>query len=194
MQPVRHLILVMLALLGACTMRSAINTMTSEQDRAFAQEMVSRLRSADAAWLEQHFDPRLWEQSGKQVAGAPDLFPREPGTTELIGFHVSTNMAAGRTERTKEFSLVTHGGGRWTVTHFRTYSTGGPDKVVQWSVTPHDAPPPELTMIETWDAAVPWIWAALVTVLAGVVALIVWLVRRSRRNREALMGGAPGVR
>jgi hypothetical protein len=60
--------------------------------------------------------------------------------------------------------------------------------VVEWRVTPHSSPPTELTMIQTWDRMVPWIWAGVLIVLTGVVALIVWLVRRSRRRHDPLAG------
>lgn len=107
----------------------------------------------------------------------------------MIGFEISTNIAGGRTERSKEFTLVTQGGGRWTVTGFRTYSTGGPDRVVQWSVVPHDSIPPELAMIEAMDKALPWVWAGLAAILLGVGGLIFWLVRRSRRKHDPWSGG-----
>lgn len=184
----RALVLILCAMLAACTMRSAMNTLTSEEDRAFAQQMVERLRAGDSAWLERHFHPDLWAQSGKQVGEAPALYPDEPGTTEIVGFNVSTSTINGRTERSREFTLVTHGGGRWTTTWFRTQSTGGPDQVVEWRVSPSSSPPPELTMIEAWDRMVPWIWVGLAIVLVGMTALIVWLVRRSRRRNDPLTG------
>lgn len=193
MRPVRQLLLLVLLVASACSMRSAIDALTSPEDRAFAQEMVTRLRSGDQAWLEAHFDPQLWSQSAKQFGEVPSLYPAGEAETELIGFNINTNMSGGRTVRNREFTLVTHGGGRWTVTNFRTHSEGGPDRVVEWRVTPHEQPPPELTMIETWDAMVPWVWAGIVLVLAGVGALVFWLVRRSRRRHDPLTGqsGAP---
>ena len=181
----RPLCLLLIVLASACSLRSAIQTMTSPEDRAFAQAMVDNLRSGNAAWLEQHFAPELWQRSAKEMSDVPGRFPSERGTTEIINFSVSTNVANGRTERDKAFTLVTHGGGRWTVTAFRTYATGGPDRVVDWSVVAHSAPPPELAMMEAWDKALPWIWGGLLFVLAAIVALIVWLVRRSRRKRAA---------
>ena len=184
----RALIVILCALLAACTMRSAINALSSEEDRAFAQQMVERLRAGDAAWLEQRFHPDLWAQSAKQIAGVPGLYPTVPGTTEFVGFNISTNTVNGSTERIREFTLVTHGGGRWTTTSFRTESTGGPDLVMEWRVTPSSTAPPELTMIETWDRMVPWIWAGLAIVLIGFTVLIVWLVRRSRRKHDPLTG------
>ena len=187
MQPIRLALALVFLLAAACSMRSAIETLTSPEDRAFAQEMVTRLRSGDEAWLQRHFDPALWAESGKQLAQVPSLYPAEIEETEIVGAQTSTNMAGGRTERNKEFTLVSHGGGRWTTTTFRTYSNGGPDRVVQWRVTPHDQPPPELTMMETWDSMVPWVWTATLIALGALVALIVWLVRRSRR-RDPLMG------
>ncbi len=170
-------------LLGACTMRSAIDAMSSPEDRAFANQMVERLRSGDSEWLRGHFDEALWEESAKQLGQVPAMFPGQAGTTELVGFNVSTNMAGGATERSKEYTLVTEGEGRWTVTTFRTHSNGGPDRVVQWRVVPHNSQPPELAMIRGFDAAIPWVWGALAVIAAMAAALIVWLVRRSRRKR-----------
>ncbi|MGZ8286292.1 MAG: hypothetical protein ACXW27_07680 [Allosphingosinicella sp.] len=188
MRPVRQLLLLTFLLLGACSLRGTIDAVTPEADRAFAGEMVSRLRSGDRAWLQRHFEPGLWAQSGEQLSAAPPLFPTETGTTELVGFNISTNMSGGRTERMKEFTLVTHGGGRWTVTAFATYSTGGPDRVTQWSVVPHSTIPPELAMIEAMDRALPWVWAWLAIFLVGGGGLIVWLVRRSRRKHDPWVG------
>ena len=182
------LILVLALLVGACTMRSAINTMTSQEDRAFAQAMVDNLRRGNTAWLQQHFRPDLWESSAKQIADVPAMFPSEAGTTEIVNFSVSTNLTNGTTERNKEFALVTQAGGRWTVTRFRTFSSNGPEQVVQWSVVPSNSPPPELAVMETWDSIVPWIWAGLFIILAAVGGLVFWLVRRSRRKRDPLMG------
>jgi hypothetical protein len=187
----RILVLLLCLLAGACSLRGAIDAMTSPEDRAFAQEMVTRLRSGDEAWLQQRFQPELWERSAKQIGGVPALFPRETGTTELIGYSFSTRSEGGPTVRTKEFTLVTEGGGRWIVTTFRTHSAGGPDLVVQWSVVPHSAPPAELTMLEGVDRALPWIWGTLIAGVLAVAALIIWLVRRSRRRRAAQITGMP---
>lgn len=190
MGPVRQLfLLTLLLVLGACSLRGAIDAVTPEADHAFAREMVSRLRNGDRAWLQRHFAPELWAQGGEQLAAAPALFPKEPGTTQMIGFNISTNMSGGRTERSKEYTLVTHGGGRWTVTGFATYSTGGPDRVVQWSVVPHSTIPPELAVLEAWDRALPWVWAGMAVALLGMGSLIFWLVRRSRRKHDRWSGG-----
>jgi hypothetical protein len=186
----RHLILFALLLLGACSLRGAIDAAIPRADRAFALEMVSRLRSGDRAWLEKQFAPELWAESGAQLEAVPALFPKEAGTTEMVAFEISTNFANGRTERSKAFSLVTHGGGRWTMTGFKTYSTGGRDRVVQWSVVPYSEPPPELAMIEAMDRALPWVLALLTALALGGGALIYWLVRRSRRMHDPWSGRA----
>lgn len=193
MPTVRCLVLLVLLLVAACSMRGAIDAFTSEEDRAFAQQVVARLRSGDEAWLQQRFAPDLWMQSGKQLGAVPALYPAETGTTELVGFQINSNMAGGVTRRSKEFTLVTHGGGRWTVTRLRTFSSGGPDQLVQWSVVPHSQPPPELAMIEGWDAALPWVWTGLAATLLAFIGLVVWLVRRSRRRRDPLAGQRPDM-
>jgi hypothetical protein len=187
----RPLCLLLIVLAGACSLRSAIETMTSPEDRAFAQSMVDNLRSGNAAWLEQHFAPELWQQSAKEMSDVPGRFPSERGTTEIVNFSVSSSITNGRSERSKAFTLVTHGNGRWTVTAFRTHSTGGPDRVVEWRVEPRSTPPEELRMMEAWDRVLPWVWGGFLFAVLALGGLIFWLVRRSRRKRAAQATGTP---
>ena len=194
MGPVRHFLLLTLLLLGACSFRDAIDAATPEADRAFGQEMVARMRSGDRAWIGKQFTPELWAESGEKLEAVPAMFPKETGKTEMLGFQISTNMTNGRTERSKDFTLVTEGGGRWTVTDFSTYSTGGPDRVVQWSVTPYDKAPPELAMIDAMDKALPWAAAMFALLVVGGGVLIFWLVRRSQRKHDPWAGGTSSGR
>ena len=184
MQRSRAWLLLLVLILGACTMRSALDAMTSPEDRAFAQAMVDHLRSGDEAWLRARFRPDLWEQSAKQIGQVPEFFPTAPEATELVAFSTISANRNGATERTKSFILVTHGGGRWTVTSFRTRSVGGPEQVVEWNVVPHSSAPPELELIQGFDAAVPWIRGALIAILLLVGGLIFWLLRRLGRPRS----------
>lgn len=195
MQRGRAFLLLVAIFLSACTMRSALDAMMSTEDRAFAQAMVDHLRTGDQAWLRAHFRPDLWDQSAKQIGLAPELFPTSPEATELVAFEISSSVKNGATERNKAFTLVTHGGGRWTVTRFRTHSVGGPDQVVEWNVVPHSSAPPELAIMQGFDAAVPWIRAGGIAVVLLAGGLIFWLVRRSRRKRarDPLMGQGRGT-
>jgi hypothetical protein len=194
MGPVRHLfLLALLLLLGACSLRGMIDAATPAADRAFAQEMVSRLRKGDRPWLQRHFDPELWENSHETLGAVPPMFPAQAGATQLIGYTSSTNMANGRTERRKAFTLVSDGGGRWTVTTFQTYSAGDAERVVQWSVAPHDTIPPELAMLDAWETTMPWVLAVFAAIVAGGAGLFFWLVRRSRRSTIPGPARTPGV-
>lgn len=180
----RFVLLLLVILAGACSPRGAIEAMTSPEDRAFMEQMVQHLRDGDMDWLQQRFDPELWQRSAKQLGQVPAMFPDEPGTTEIVGVNVSSSQSGAGYQRSKEFTLVTHGGGRWTVTTIATFSTGGPDRVVRWAVTPHASPPPELTMIETFEKVMPWIWGGILFAFAAAGALIFWLVKRSRRSAQ----------
>ena len=184
----RGIVIALLLLLVACSLRTAIDTFTSEEDRAFAHDMVERLRAGDAAWLEQRFSRDLWARSATPLARAPALFPREPGETEIVAADVSTDISGGISRRQLGFTLVTAGDGQWTVTRFRTESRGGPDEVVQWSVTRQQVPPIELQLIEGWDRALAWLRILGPLALLAVVGLVVWIVRHNRRGRDPLMG------
>lgn len=181
----RLCVLLLVGLLAACSLRGAMNAMTSEEDRAFAQAMVDNLRSGNQAWLEQHFDAQLWQESAKRLPEAPVLYPPAPGTTELVSYNFQSNNLGSGAQRSQEFTLVTEGGGRWAVTRFRTFAAGGAaPRVVQWSVVPHTTEPSELTMLKAMDRAVPWMWAGAGFVLLLVVGIVVLIVRSNRRKRD----------
>jgi len=185
----RHFFLIILVLiLGACSMRGAMNAMTSAEDRALAQAMVENLRTNNQPWLQQHFSAELWAESAKTVGQAPAFYPSPVESTELVAYSVnSSNVGSANSNRSQEFTLVTSGGGRWAVTRFKTESRGGAAaQVVQWQVTPRDVEPAELAILRTMDRAVPWIWGGLLAFLALVVGIVVLIVRSNRRRRAAL--------
>ena len=67
----RFFMIVLVLALGACSLRGAMNAMTSEEDRALAQAMVESLRTNNRPWLQQHFSPELWAESAKTLDQAP---------------------------------------------------------------------------------------------------------------------------
>jgi hypothetical protein len=183
----RHWLTVLLTLLlAACSMRQALNVVTSEEDRAFALEVTEKLREGDASWLQERFSGDLWAMSGTELARAPSLFPRIRGETEIVSAEISSQISAGMTARERAFTLVTSGEGEWTVTRFRTFSDGGPERIVQWRVTRHRSPPPELLLYHGFDRTMRWLAIAGPALLLAAIALIFWLLRRSRR--DPLMG------
>jgi hypothetical protein len=82
--------------------------------------------------------------------------------------------------------LVTTDERHWTKTRIATFAQGGPARVVEWNVDGFSEPPPELVFLESWERMVPWIQAGLLIVLIGFIALIWWLVRRSRHRAQRL--------
>lgn len=175
----------LLGLAAACSLDGAIEAMSSEQDRAMAREFVESIRQRDAAALQAMVDPQLWRRSAAQFEQAAGLFPRRTGETRLIGyrFNAQANGGASRTE--KEFTLVTSDEAHWTTTRFTTVQQGGSEPmVVEWHVEGAEEPPVELEAMETVGAVFMWTGIAALVLLAGLVLLVVWLVRRSRRSRE----------
>ena len=181
----RHLVLLMLLLLGACSMQAAIEKMSSPEDRAFAMRFVDNVRSANEEALKPVFDAELWAKSREQLALARPLFPPGRGSTELIGYNIATSLTNGASSTTKEFILVTTDQTHWTRTRIVTLAEGGPARVVEWNVNGFREPPPELAVIEAWESALPWLRAGLAIVLVGGIGLVWWLVRRSRRRDSA---------
>ena len=184
----RHLVLTMLLLLGACSMQAAIEQLSTPEDRAFAARFVDHVRSGDEAALKPQFDAALWAKSRGQLARARTLFPPGRGDTRLIGYHISTSTVNGARSQRTEYVLVTPDGSHWTRTRILTLAESGPTRVVEWSVNGSREPPDELVMMETWERALPWVWAGLAIGLVGTGSLIFWLVRRSLRKHDPWAG------
>lgn len=182
----RHLVLLfLLTLAAACSMEAAIEKMSSPEDRVFAMRFVDHVRRGNEEALKPDFDAELWGKSRDQLAMARPLFPPGQGSTRLIGYHVATDLINGASTTTKEYILVTTDQTHWTRTRLVTLGRGGPAKVVEWSVNGFSEPPPELRMYETMERLAPWIQAGLLIGLVGGIALVWWLVRRSRRRASA---------
>jgi hypothetical protein len=189
----RAILLLLALLLGACSMRSAIDALSSPEDRAFAQDFVAKMRRGDVKSLEPVFDPGVWRESEPQFAGAPRLYPPTEGTTELIGYQFNTSSTNGVTTRVKNYTLVTHDASHWTTTVIQTRSDrNGPDRIVGWNVNGGPEMPPLYRQYQSVEAAIPWIRGGAIVALLAAIGLIVWLVRRSRRKRAARQGvGTP---
>ncbi len=195
MSRVHALFLVLLAFLGACSMRSAIDAFSSPEDRAFAQNFIDRLRSGDTKSLEVSFEPQVWRESASQLGQARRLFPSGRGTTELIGFQFSTNMTNGATRRTKDYTLVTHDDAHWTTTVLRTQSEGnGPQRIIGWNVNGGSEMPAAYRQFQTMDNMARGFWIGGLVVIVFIVGLVIFLIRRSRRRRrDPLMGQGGGT-
>ena len=181
----RSLLLSCLMLVAACSMETAIEKLSSPEDRAFAQRFVDDIRNGDEESLKPVFDPELWAKSREQLVQARPLFPPGQGSTRLISYNVTSNFGGGASSTTKEYVLVTTDDTHWTRTRIVTFAQGGPARVVEWNVNGFREPPAELQVFETMERILPWIQAGLLIGLVGGIALVWWLVRRSRRRSAA---------
>jgi hypothetical protein len=178
----RSLLLSWLMLAAACSMEAAIEKLSSPEDRAFAMRFVDNVRSGNEEALKPEFDAELWAKSREQLPQARPLFPPGKGSTKLIGYHIATSVTNGASSTRKEYVLVTTDQTHWTRTRVVTFAEGGPARVVEWTINGFKEPPPELQMYETMERLAPWIQAGALIGLVGGIALVWWLVRRSRRR------------
>lgn len=178
----RNLFLVACLFIAACSPQTAVDWMTSDQDRAFALAFVTRIRAADEAGLEPMFDPAVWRESQGSIALGAKEFPPANGETELIGYQFNQNLD-GNNQTRREYVLMTHDGRRWTRTSIVTLSLGTqPQKVMGWHVVGTDTIPPDYAALQGMEAVVPWIRGGVVVVIVLIIGGIVVWRRRRRRN------------
>jgi hypothetical protein len=176
-------------LIGGCSMETAMNAMTSEEDRRFAHRFVASARAGDRDWLRAHSEPRFWYERGKEAESFSGHFPPQQGTTRLVGFNGASETVAGAgSTRRQRFVLVTEAGRAWVVSEVETLARNdSPARIVGWNVTPVSERPPELAFFEASDKLVPWLRAfAAAFLLVG--AAIVWAFLRYRRRKRARSG------
>lgn len=181
-------ILLFAGLLAACSVQGMIETMTSEEDRAMVQAFVDNIQARDSAALEAMVDPEIWKESAGQFEQAAAMFPDGDSETQIIAYsmHSSGLDAGARTE--KEFTLVTTDETRWTTTTISTLQDGGPQRITAWNVESSSEPPSDLETMETVGKVFMWAGIASLIFFAGIVALIVFLVRRSNRKKRERAG------
>jgi hypothetical protein len=175
--------------LAGCSLQTALDSMTSPEDRQFAQAFVSHLQAGDEAWIRARMDPAQAGAAGNTVKSAGALIPPPPARTRLVGYQVATQTTNGASARTQTFVLATEGAGRWSVTEFtRRASNGGPALVTAWRVTPHTQRPAELVMFDASEKAVPYLWGLGIAFVAVLAAIVVFIVRYRRRRRAQMAG------
>jgi len=63
-----------------------------------------------------------------------------------------------------------------------TLQEGGDPVIIGWHVDNSDEPPAELEIMENMGTVFLWAGIIGLVILIGIVVLVVWLVRRSRRK------------
>ena len=182
---IRSILLGWLLLASACSMDTAIERMSSPEDRAFARGFVEDVRAGRAERLQPQVQPGLWAEMASQLPQAKKLYPAGQAETKLLGYSVNSQVGTGGSVTTKQYVLVTTDGKRWTETLLATEARDGTTFVVGWNIQPFDEPSPTLRQYEQYEAAVPWLRAGLAVVLIAGGLLVFWLVRRYRRRRNA---------
>ncbi len=186
---IRYLMaLLALGALTACSMDNMIETMTSEEDRAMAQEFVDNIRTGNSADIEPMVDPEVWRNSAGQFDQAADLFPRGDVETRIIAYSMNSDGLGEGARTEKDFTLVTTDDQHWTTTRFSTLQEGGDPVIVSWSVDGSSEPPADLEVMETVGSVFMWAGIIALVFFVGIVVLIIWLVRRSRRKSQERAG------
>ena len=186
---IKNYIAILFALcLAACSMQGMIETMTSEEDRAMAQQFVSDIRSGNSDGLEAVVAPDLWKNSQADFESAVNLFPEQTGETSIIAYSMNSDGLGDGARTEKEFTLVTTDDSHWTTTRFTMLQEGGDPVITQWSVEGSGEPPADMEVMENVGAVFMWAGIILLLILVGIIVLIVWLVRRSRRKDEERAG------
>lgn len=178
---------------GACSMETALNVMSSPEERQFAQDFASNLHAGNEAWFQERMEKETWEQSQSDLKAARAYFPGARGETMITGFEFSDNRDASGQTRNVSYTLVTESGGRWVETKFLTVARGGgAPRITAWEAIPHNTRPAGLRLMEASEKAVPWIRAVLIGILAIVIGIVWAIVRYNKRKRAEWNRSRPG--
>jgi hypothetical protein len=180
--------LVAALLLGGCSFQATLDAMV---DRERQQQIISTAQTlcgANPGSLLPQMHPDLQQQS---VALLPQIASQCPTTQtqwQLTTFQFNANSDASGSSRT-ESAVVVAGGdaGPWTQVDLSYQQlNGGPAQIISWNVAAVQQKPESLAAIAIWDSVRIWIMAGALLFFGAIIALIIWLVRRSRRKRTQI--------
>ncbi|MBC7986967.1 MAG: hypothetical protein H7X93_09935 [Sphingomonadaceae bacterium] len=183
--------LVALGALAACSLQGAIDAMVSDEDREMVEEFIDDIRDGNLEDLREEFDEDIWAQSEPQLEAAAELFPEGDSETRFVAYSVNSNLDDGDRRTTKEFRVLTTDEDTWTITQIDTTAVNGRQRITAWNVEAYDEEPEEVAVLESAGTVMLWFSIIGLAFLIGVVVLIVWLIRRSRRNTRAYPGAIP---
>lgn len=173
-----------MAMLAGCSLQSTIDAMVSDDDRAMVEDFIEDVREGNLDDLRDEVDPDIWEDSEPQLEQAASLYPEREGETRIYSYSVNSNIDGDGRRTTKEFSAVTTDDDHWTITEIETLAIDGRQRITSWNVEGFDEEPADLEAMEQIGNVM--LWGSIIGLLfvIGIVVLIIWLVRRSRRSRD----------
>lgn len=180
---IRSLMAVLALMLAtACSLDTMIENMTSEEDRAMTQSFIDHVRARDMAALGAMIDPDIWKESVAPLEEAATLYPEGGGETRIISYSMNSDGFGDGARTRKDFVLVTTDERLWTTTEIVTLQEGGDPMIIGWHVDNANEAPAELEIMENMGTVFLWAGIIGLVFLIGIVILVVWLVRRSRRK------------
>lgn len=179
--------LVALGAFASCS----IDGMVSDEDREMVEAFIADIEDGNLDDLRDELDDDIWEQSEPQLEAARELFPEGDHETRFIAYSINSNLDDGDRRTEKDFRLVTTDEDVWTITRIETLAVNGRQRIVAWNVEAYDEQPEEVAMAASVGKWLTWVAVGGLIVLIGVIALIVWLVRRSRRSARVYPGAMP---
>jgi hypothetical protein len=176
--------------LAGCTSQAAMDKMTSKKERDDVIQIAESLCDpARFPSLQAKFDAKVWEDSQAVIAEARQFCPKTKGASRLIGYKSNVDSTNGVTTRTGQYDLVTESPGLWTSTTLEIDGTYPDFKISGWNLNGSPTKPEDLVQLDQWDKMVPTIRLGLglfLLTLAGLIGLIIFLVLRSRKRKQAV--------
>lgn len=169
----------------------SIDAMVSDEDREMVEEFIGDIEDGNLDDLRDELDEDIRARSEPQLEAARELFPEGDHETRFIAYSINSNIDGGGRRTGKEFRLVTTDEDVWTIIDIETRAINGRQRITAWNVEAYDEQPEEVAMAASVEKWFTWVAVGGLIVLIGVIALIVWLARRSRRKMRAAPGAIP---
>jgi LPXTG-motif cell wall-anchored protein len=176
-------------LAAACSFQQALDRLVSPERQAELVRIAQTL-CRDPQSLQNRFAPGVFERSLPVFADRASLCPSETNVRWRVtnyNFNTASDIN-GRVDR-RDSVLVVAGDqdGPWTEIqlNFQRLDDATP-LIISWHIGRMTTRPPALAFIDGWEASRKWLIAALIAGLALLSGLVVWFIRRRKRQGKRL--------
>lgn len=171
-------------LLAGCSVSKAVEKMTTPEDRALVIAVAGAACDGTLSKYQKQMSPEIWAEVQKNPNAVRSHCPEGAGTSKVMGYNFNSNITNGKKSGTDQFVVITEGKNRWTrAVITRVAKDGGPMMITGIAMSSTAEKPADVAQMESLEKTLPYIWGGAAFVLLGLIAVVIWLIRRESRKK-----------
>ena len=171
--------------LGGCSMQTVMDKFVPPARQQELADLAAQFCTAPDAVLTQ-MQPETRAQAGDALRQAHSQCVDDNYRYRVTSFHMNVNRQMGGPSTREEQIVLVAGTGPWSELALRMVGVNGAKPLItDWRIVRMNEKPESLVFADNWERSLTYIRSAGVVIALALIALVVWLVRRTRAKRDS---------